>query len=349
MYKAFSIILTLVMLQCASIRLQGKKYRIETRDSWRLTLEHLPAKPAVSKKYPVIFVHGFMANRKSVKVAEKKSLAYQLQRQGYDVWLLDLRGREDARRVGWFSGKHTYTYSLDDYVRHDLDRAISFVTEQTGRPKVNVIGHSMGGLIPYIAIGTYNESRIANLVTIASPGMMTPANRGVTFMYKMKGGMVMFPVMPIETLSHTAGFFHMPPIPKEVAITLYNPKNLSNKVENKLMRKGVNNVSKKVLHQFIRAIQTGSMYSADGKINYTKNLVNIKIPVLAIAGRKDNFVTTSNVRYTYSKIGSADKTMKIIGRATGARSDYGHTDLVVGKRVHKEVNPIIINWLARGN
>lgn len=92
-----------------------------------------------------------------------------LQKQGFDIYLLELRGRNLAGAPGLWFGEHIYDYTFDDYVREDMDAAIADVLELSKADKVNWMGHSIGGMVAYARLGSYDEDRIANLVTFGSP------------------------------------------------------------------------------------------------------------------------------------------------------------------------------------
>jgi len=342
-------ILAALPLACASIPVQGDRHKVMTSDDWALTVEHLPSlNAAAKKKYPVLICHGLGANREYFKAKDEDSLVRNLQRAGYDVWLMDLRGRVEAGETGYWFGKHTYTYNIDAYIEHDLDAALSFVLQQTGAQKVNYIGHSMGGIIMYARLGTQRESRVANLVTIASPMSFLPYNDWTFKLYRMRGGMAILPALPLRP-----GAFIASIVPETLyapfANAFYNPENTDARVKAQLLRKAINNISKNEIKQFIYMTENAGLYSADGKINYREELKNITVPAYLVAGRRDELADPAVVRDVYERLGSKDKTLEIFSRADGLVDDYGHTDLIFGKQAHKEVHPKIIEWLNKRN
>jgi pimeloyl-ACP methyl ester carboxylesterase len=98
---------------------------------------------------PIIVIHGYAMNR-----ANFLPLAFRLARAGlgpivgFEYWTLG-RTAAAARQLGWF-----------------IDR----VRAETGADHVDVIGHSMGGVVGryYVTLGG-GDGRVAHLITIGSP------------------------------------------------------------------------------------------------------------------------------------------------------------------------------------
>jgi poly(3-hydroxyalkanoate) synthetase len=91
--------------------------------------------------------------------------------------------------------------------------------------------------------------------------------------------------------------------------------------------------------------QTGELTSADGKFNYSRELGRLTLPALFIAGKVDHSADPEAVRYGYQHVSSKDKAFRLFGLAWGDSIDYGHDDLILGKRSRKEVYPVIEKWL----
>jgi hypothetical protein len=98
---------------------------------------------------PVIVLHGYAMNR-----ANYVPLAYRMARAGlgpilgFEYWTLG-RIAAGARQLGWF---------IDD------------VLAQTGADSVDVIGHSMGGVVArYYVTFAGGDGIVKNLVTLGSP------------------------------------------------------------------------------------------------------------------------------------------------------------------------------------
>ena len=66
---------------------------------------------------------------------------------GYDVWVLNSRGvkySDKNERDGEWTLKEKWNFSWADMGIYDLPATIEYIIEETGAPKVTVIGHSQG-------------------------------------------------------------------------------------------------------------------------------------------------------------------------------------------------------------
>ncbi len=355
------------------ILLTGERHHPTTSDKWMLTLERfLPSNGAPARKFPVIICHGVIANRNYFKLRENDSIVQTLREAGYEVWLLDLRSREGGTPAKlwfsdsdnpehkefkwkhllssqwWFGNKKYSDFNFDDYVLKDADTAITYVLNVTGASKVNWIGHSMGGMIAYTRLGTFNEDRIENLVTIGSPFYFHKdamgnqlKNINSTFGWTTN----ILPTVPTGTGSRANVNGLYTPFLK----LFFYSDNIYPDDELQLKRYSSVNESPKVFKQFKDAIITGEFSSYDKVYNYTYNLKNITTPSLLVAGRRDHLASPVVVRSIYESINSVDKEMLTVSRGNGAKEDYGHVDLIVGKFVNKDVNQPIITWLNKRN
>lgn len=348
-FTAILLVIIGLMNGCSTLPVQGKKYHPVTPDNWKLTLEHFPpAEGTVKKKHPVIIAHGLLANRRYFKINGENSIALMLSKQGYDVWLLDLRGRDEAGSPWWYLAEHTYNYSVDDYIMKDMDTALNYVIEKTGSKKVNWIGHSMGGMIAYARIGTLGDDRVANLVTVGSPVILPLANKNELMWYRISPGMAILPMVPTAEFSWWA--FYLPLVsPDHIQEMLYYPENTDEEIQDLLMDECSNNISKPVARQFLASMKHGELVSKDQRVSYAQDLSKIDIPVFVIAGRRDHLADPSALREVYHRLASKDKDFFIAGKAMGLSDDYGHTDMLVGKKASEEVIPEIINWLNERN
>ena len=100
-----------------------------------------------------------------------KSFADYLAEHGYDVWLFDYRASPDLP-----SSETQFT--VDDIAMRDWPAAIAEVRRETGAESVQALGHCIGGLTLFMAIGGGLEGvRSATFSALAGHPIPTPANR----------------------------------------------------------------------------------------------------------------------------------------------------------------------------
>ena len=364
-YKILIIFILIPSFGCYTdqIKLIGEKHTTTTNDGWDIVLENFkPLNGAPKRKYPVIICHGLIGNRHYFKIREEESIVYRLRAEGYDVWLLDLRNREDSLvKASIYYGKNKYNeITVDTYANEDAEKAISYVLEKTKSEKVNWIGHSMGGLLAYIRLGFSDETRIANLVTIASPMYFNkPFTKKVNsldnygFLVNSDFMNLVQPVVPTGSMSRFNGYFRVGriEIPLPFSRLFYYEENSTLQDVLRLKRYSTNNESSKVMRQFSDSLKEGEFSSFKKGTNYTTGLESIQVPTFLIGGRRDHLASPYSIRKTYEQLGakSTDKEMLIAGRAEGHAEDYGHVDLIIGKNVDNDINIPIAKWLNKRN
>lgn len=127
------------------------KHNTDTDKTVQVAVSHLSPvvgaeRPQAGSAQPVVLVHGAFQNRNQWLGMQGEGLAGWLVDQGFDVWLMEMRG-------------HGYSPRNRDYQRntaescacYDVPAVNAFVQEQTGRKPV-WIGHSLGGLAVATAV-----------------------------------------------------------------------------------------------------------------------------------------------------------------------------------------------------
>ncbi|XP_013117523.2 lipase 3 [Stomoxys calcitrans] len=139
-------------------------YDIYTKDGYGLTLFRLrnpltsttpsPAAPVV------LLMHGFTSSS-DVWVIEgmKNPLAYDLLRQGYDVWLGNNRGNMYGQRHRNISiwDREFWRFSFHEIGINDLPQMIDFILEETQQTSLHYVGYSQGTTIAMVLLSMKPE------------------------------------------------------------------------------------------------------------------------------------------------------------------------------------------------
>jgi len=313
-----------------------------TPDGWDLALHHYSG--TRRELPPAILVSGYACNRYFIDFDDRYSLARFLARHGVDAWVLELRGRGHSevaagRRRSW---------TFDELVRFDVPAAIAHVRDRCGGRRPAWIGHSMGGMVAYAALGQNPavHEALAGVVTLAAP-MGFPALASQTV--RSLGAMVLALPLPQQLPQRgvlVALWSVLRWLPGATQVGM-NPTNIDLQAFGRALRRFMSNVPRSKLRQLAQWSLTGEFRSCDGTIDYRANLSCITTPALIIAGAADQLASPEMVRFTYDRISSTQKRYREFGVRSGDSTDYGHVDLIFGRRAPEEVFPVISDWLEQ--
>lgn len=144
---------------------------------WQIGL----AKDIEENKTPLVLIPGLMASW------NKEAIIYN-QNVTYDKWKLlpfvkEYQGIEQALlNLGYVQNTDFYIFPYDwrksiDNSANDLKNFIN--TKLGNQPQINLIGHSLGGLVGRIYLQKYGAEKINKLITVGSP------HQGAALVYKV--------------------------------------------------------------------------------------------------------------------------------------------------------------------
>ena len=129
-------------------------HEVETEDGWYLTMFRITGikgeeSPSEKKdKPPILLLHGSGASAMGwLEGGEDPNLPGALAARGYDVWLGNPRGARYSnknRRDGEWSLKERWNWTYADMGAYDVPAFVDRVLEVTTKPKLTLIGYSMG-------------------------------------------------------------------------------------------------------------------------------------------------------------------------------------------------------------
>jgi predicted alpha/beta hydrolase len=319
---------------------EDERHTARTADGWNLALYRYRAVGA-AQPVPVICGHGMAGSHFIFDLHPDYSLARYLARQGFDTWLVDLRGRGDSWPAG--GARAGLQWSFDDFAERDLPAAVARVREIAGRDEVFWLGMEMSGQAVYAAsiLGTATHVRAA--VTCGAPVLTPPTALvpGVTSAPKTRrNGRVPFrggarlagPVLAY------GGF--------RVLESSFRACNTDPLVVARYFRNGVPDEAIDLVDQFAGWIRDGSMRNRAGSLVYSEHLAEVRLPLLVLAAARDLQRPPAAVRAAFDAFGSTDRTFVRAGTADGFSVDFGHDDLLAGVAAPAEVFPRIAAWLA---
>jgi pimeloyl-ACP methyl ester carboxylesterase len=328
-----------------------------TKDGWRLGIRHYRPERPDPGKLPVILCHGLGLNATFWTITDDH-LPAQLTERGYDVYVFDLRASGDNVQMGWnesvnhrlretpFRERGESSWTVDDLVRYDLPAILDYVEKDTGKGRVNWVGHSLGGMMvfPWMEL-TSEPQRIANFVGMGSTiaQAKTPQR---DMLWANLGIRTLLNVASAGRLGRPLKYFHMPGMEK-IDRFYYSAENVDRRTISRFYGYTLEDPGPAALRQFDPYLRHGHLLSADGRIDYVSRLDEVDVPTLMVAGAGDLISDVPSTRITFNALGSPDKTLYVFGKANGHVADYGHCDLVWSRHAPREVFPVIIDWLDR--
>jgi pimeloyl-ACP methyl ester carboxylesterase len=302
-------------------------------DGWRLAI----LRYRTEGRPPVLLVHGLAANASNFDLGER-SFARSLAAEGWDVWVLELRGRGLSTRPLLFS-KVRYDWTFDEYAERDLPAACDEVLRATGARRLHLCGFSTGALACYAFLSDpHRKVDVASLVSIGGPATFKRASRAVS------GRLV----RNLRWLRHRSflrliapltGWFH--PIS-----LFYNPENIDGPLTRRALVNMIANFSRNELLQYGDWVMHDTFRSIDHRRDYRAELSRITVPALLLAGPRDALAPPDAVKHAYDALGSTEKQFQICSRAQGFTANYGHFDLIVGKAAPQEIYPRVAAFLS---
>lgn len=324
-------------------------YRVITEDGREIFLTSVKRRRA-GGWFPVLCIPGLGQNRFSW-IEPCSEFGTWFAERGIDVWVLEPRGMGLSKKK-----KERYEWSIDEIIKYDLKAAIDRVLKETGRSKVFLVGHSLGGCIIYCALSFYDK-KIAGFAVLGAPMKYSFLSIGwfvkVGALYN--NSIYLSGKTPLEFLR----YFPLPLLGKTgiLAFPIMNtflenfiplhPWHRKNVKMVNLIRsiiKGFERESPKVVAQFLRWAKEGRFTNYDRKFDYTPGFLKANIPGLFIAGDRDRLAPPSSVKYAFDAYGSDRKKFVLLNKNEHS-THWGHLDLMMGKNCRNFLFPIIQEWM----
>ena len=339
--------LWLVLAGCAHVvplPKEAQSFRAKTSDGWEIALTRYRAQGEV-KGRPVLLCHGISANDRNMDLDEQHSLARWFASHGREAWTMSLRATGGSDGIDPARGRPGPIF-FDDYWKHDLPAAIAFVRATSGADTIDYVGHSMGGMVLYAYLSQGGQG-VHAASTLGSPTRLdwgtpleallqsvAPAFVTANGTIPSSGGAGL--VNPVQT------FFDDGPLER----FFYNPLSTTHQTWSRLLSYGTADVAGGTAVQLLALVRTGKFASADGSIDFRRDMAKIVTPVQVVAGRLDRIALAPAVRDGYRALGGPREWV-LVTRANGASVEYGHMDLVIGEKASVEVWPKVLRFLDR--
>jgi polyhydroxyalkanoate synthase len=285
-------------------------------------------------KTPVLVIYALVNRQDMMDIQPDRSYIQNLLNLGLDIYMLDW---------GYPTAADKYL-TMDDHVNGYMNEAVDFVREESGMPKINLMGVCQGGTLSTIYSAIYPE-KVKNLITLVTP-IDFSTNDGLLFRWAKD--------MDIDKIVDTygnvpgdflnSGFSQLKPMSKTGKfISAINLMDNEEKILNFLrMEKWIADSPDQAgecYRQFLKDLyQQNKLVKGELQVGeHTVNLKNVTMPLLNIYAEEDNLVPPAATTPLNDLVGSTDtKLYKFKG---------GHIGVFVGSRSQKELAPAVVSWL----
>jgi pimeloyl-ACP methyl ester carboxylesterase len=313
----------------------GGRFDVTARDGVRLALHRVH--PEGEPGSVVLLLHGLSSNRHAFNFPGRSFAAF-LATRGFDCFVPELRGAGESERP-------PYRWRVDDYLQHDLPAILETIQKVTGKDELHWIGHSMGGILLLAYASMHPETRVTSGITIGSALDYRVGDSGFRWLLPLKRLIAPVPVVPYGTVMHWLSpvLGHRPSFRLE-AFNAY-PPNLEPAMMRRLHAIAFHAVPTSLLSSLSTLFDESGLTLQDGR-RILDSIGRYKVPTLFVAGTKDEQAPAPAVEHT-ARLVSASSEVRIFGREHGDSEDYGHFDLIVGRRAAQETWPVMASWLER--
>lgn len=286
------------------------KHGRDNDPSVEIALSHIGIYGQSNKnRQPIVLVHGSFTNRGFWLSSQGIGLARHLVENGFDVWLMEMRGHGLSPRNQAYKDN-----SLEHYALSDVPAINEFVIEKTGLKPV-WLGHSMGGVLisTAIAAGTLPEMQVAGIALLG-----TQVVRKRWYLQ-----------IPLMTSLGKLWFI------------------FNSEMDGRKLKIGPENEPAGIAKEYLRWLGLlGRWRLKQNKTPLLAKWKGLDIPLIAMVGKDDQSDPAKYCQRFYELCGSDEKVFKLLSKEEGFSRDFGHVDMVVSKDAAKEVWPELSNWLA---
>ena len=308
-------------------------HTVRCSDGWRINLYRRFNPEAPGE--PILICHGIMGNPTNFLYPQDHAMVDTLVEQGYDCWVIDLRGNRHSSPP---LGTSRYTATYDDYYMRDLPAAIDHIRTKTGSPSVHWIGHSMGGMLLYTYATVHGTEALASGTTLGTPPGFDDLNQK-----PMPLVMALLTLCPALADPWIRALASLGPIVKISAS--FAPINWKNIASNINFFSTTEYAPPAVAQQMHDWASTNSWVLKEANINMMDALPKLDIPLHVLAGSLDPLAPLPSIEKFHAGLAHKDTRFTPLGKKYGCENEYNHVDLVFSADGQEEVYLPIVDWL----
>jgi cholesterol oxidase len=301
--------------------------------------------------------YGNAARAFAIDTVPKNWVQY-LGEHGYDVWLFDYRASPDL--------PSSFTqFTVDDIALRDWPAAVDTVRRETGRDEIQALGHCVGGLSLFMAIGGGMQGlRSATFSSLAGHPIPTPGNQArawahLATLFRLLGikglntnydprawdGKLIEAVMKLVPFRHV----YDSPVARRIYFIygdVYDYENINTPTMERAVPGFFGNGNITFFEHISRMIRAGAARDARGRDVYLENLDAFRLPINFITGEHNKMFVPKGLRQTYDTLRRANGERDYVHHVI---PDYAHLDLWLGVNAERDVWPTALAELENHN
>jgi len=310
-------------------------------------------------KGPLVLAPGYgnAARAFAIDTVPKNWVQY-LGEHGYDVWLLDYRASPDL--------PSSFTqFTVDDIALRDWPAAVDTVRRETGQDEIQAMGHCVGGLSLFMAIGGGLQGlRSATFSSLAGHPIPTRGNQArawarLATIFRLLGiqglntdydpkrwdGRLIETVMKAAPLRHV----YDNPVARRIYFIygdVFDYENINRPTMEHAVPSFFGNGNITFFEHISLMIRAGAARDAQGRDRYLENLDQFKLPINFITGERNKMFVPKGLQRTYDTLRRANGPQDY---AHHVIKDYAHLDLWLGTNAERDVWPTALAELEKHN
>ena len=268
---------------------------------------------------PLFLIHGSIENGKIFYSSSGKGLAPYLANEGFDVFVVDLRGRgQSTPRID-----KTATHGLTNTMEEDIPAVVAKIKEIKGDVPQHWISHSWGGvsLLGYLAKSS-KEVKLKSMIFYAAKRHI-----GIKSLKKFYMIDLMWNIMGSFAVWRNG---YLPAL---------------------RIKMGADNESARCYKETNVWVYDKKWLDWRDKFDYAAALQNIDLPpILSFTGAGDKILGhPADCKYLLDEIKASNVEFKIIGKSTGYLQDYDHINILTHPDAAKDQFPMTRDWILKYN
>lgn len=266
----------------------------------------------------VVMLHGAITHGGMFYSKSGKGLAPYLAGQGYDVYVLDMRGRGESIPL---INKHT-DYGHLETICEDIFAVMQKIVENRGEVPQHWVTYSWGGILMAAHLARFPKSckHVQSIVCLASKRRISVMNKdkflGINLAWNIMSRLLIkiFGYLPIKQLGL-----------------------------------GMDNESRKSHRQIMRWVKEHEWIDPDDGFDYGRAIQTVPVPpTLYLAGAADTYLGhPKDVRNFMEEVGAAVSEYRLLGIHCGNKADYDHTSILTHPEAANDHFPLILEWIKK--